>query len=834
MTSRGVCDVIHYGQTSDKKMKNTRIIEMYGEMLRQLKSRLDQADGIFMEMSQKIVGGMAGDRFSEANRDELQTLDRKYCAILADVLEGLSAVYHGRIQMFPVPDHAGLIEKMEKRNAQAEELERIVDDLMEEAGLGDRKDNRQSNNIWRSMMADMDFRSEFERKFEEAASFSKRPNILVAGYTGCGKTSLIRTILGGDIVPKSGIDNGKPCRIDFDSYENDSIRLWDSRGLELGDMEEDFREKMREFVSDCQDDVNVDEHIHLVWYLIQGNGARVTDCDLALMKDIFTFDDVIAVISKKDITKPEQSAAIRRELTDAGVPEHRIIEVSDAEGGAVGCRELVNLSCRMLPDAYRDAFMAAQSIDREAKAARVAEKTDRAKEIIAKAVAQAKSGEDGGEEAGLVAMLAQLSALYGLRDRKIRQEEAAFVEMLLKEHREEFLNDAEPVQTAGLLTGALGSFMRNNFEAYAIARIKGTPLPDLGFDIELFKQYYSTYKEGMSMKPNILVCGKTGVGKTSLIQAVTHRGVVPDSAIGNGRATTRGFQVYETEIANFIDSEGMNPGDQSVDDYADFILNEMFDRLDSRETEKLIHNIWYCIDGSGARVQDTDAKIIKTFSDKVLLVVTKSELMRKEQTEGVMKTLLDLIPRERIVFVSAENKTGLTQLIGKAQEMSVRAMEGAEEEMAAFQDRWDDYYANMRENWQESVSGEADSYINWAAGRAAAIAFVPLPLADVAPLIANEVYMIYKLAGVYGIAVDNTIITMLLGCAGGSIAGKIGASFLPFLKVPIAAGITYGVGKAAKAYFESDMTLDTAELKEKFLAGEREAKKRDWKAAAEE
>ena len=208
--------------------------------------------------------------------------------------------------------------------------------------------------------------------------------------------------------------------------------------------------------------------------------------------------------------------------------------------------------------------------------------------------------------------------------------------------------------------------------------------------------------------------------------------------------------------------------------------------------------------------------------------------MRKEQTEAVMKTLLDLIPRERIVLVSAENKTGLSQLISKAQEMSAQAMEGAEEEMAAFQDRWDDYYANKRESWQESVSEDADSYINWAAGRAAAIALVPLPLADVAPLIANEVYMIYKLAGVYGIAVDSTIITMLLGCAGGSIVGKIGASFLPFLKVPIAAGITYGVGKAAKAYFESDMTLDMAELKEKFLAGEREAKKRDWKAVEED
>ena len=118
----------------------------------------------------------------------------------------------------------------------------------------------------------------------------------MAGYTGCGKTSLIRTVLGDEIVPQAGISNGKPCRIDFDSYENDSIRLWDSRGLELGEKEDEFSEMMREFVSNCQDDPNVDEHIHLVWYLIQGNSARVTDCDLGLMKDIFTFDDVIAVI----------------------------------------------------------------------------------------------------------------------------------------------------------------------------------------------------------------------------------------------------------------------------------------------------------------------------------------------------------------------------------------------------------------------------------------------------------------------------------------------------------------------------------------------------------
>lgn len=330
------------------------------------------------------------------------------------------------------------------------------------------------------------------------------------------------------------------------------------------------------------------------------------------------------------------------------------------------------------------------------------------------------------------------------------------------------------------------------------------------------------------MKPNILICGKTGAGKTSLIQAVTHAGTVPDEAIGDAEATTRGFDVYETDAANFIDSEGMEPG-QTVEQYSSFIMGEVVKRLDSDSVENLVHNIWYCVDGSGARIQSADARLIGQFSDKVLLVVTKAETLRKEQIEAMMSQLLDLLPAERIVMVSSHNRTGLVQLLNKALEMTESAIASAEEELFSFRNRWNTYYANMRARWERQAGEEADSYINWAAGRAAAIALVPLPLADVAPLMANEAYMIYRIGAVYGYAVDKSILTMLAGVAGGSIAGKLAASFLPFLKIPIAAGITYGVGKAAKAYFESGMTLDMDDLKEKFIEGEKESKNTNWK-----
>ena len=834
----------------------TDIQTLYARILEDIRARMDDAETLYLKLCRTTLAAMERNDAHNAvfpDRDAEDLLGQ-YRAMLHSLTADVSRIYRAPVRVFPVTENMPWLDVMDAGNAQLEELERILDQLYRENSIRPAhptsKAQTAKQNIWSAIMNNVDFRQEFENRFKEAAALSKRPNILVAGYTGCGKTSLIRTVLGGEIVPQEGISNGKPCRIDFDSYENDSIRLWDSRGIELGEKEEEFSELMREFVSGCQDDPNVDEHIHLVWYLIQGNAGRVSDCDVKLMKDIFTFDNVIAVISKRDITKPAQVKAIREELMKAGVPEQHIVEVSDSEGGAIGCKELVELSHAMLPSACRDAFLSAQNIDREARAAEVEAKKDRAAAIISEAIEQAKavrgdSSLNEPEKAGLwndvktqltavlVELVAKLCGLYGLRTGEIRESAVSFAETVLSDPETLALlggNDGSPgAEAYGVLTGALAHFCRNNFEAYAIARIKLTPLPDPGFDTALFKQYLQTYKEGMDMKPNILVCGKTGVGKTTLIQAVTHRGVVPDSAIGNGRATTQGFHVYETDAACFIDSEGMNPGTQSVDEYVDFILDEMMDRLDTEESDNLIHNVWYCIDGSGARIQETDARLIRTFRQNMLLVVTKSELMRKEQIEAMMKELLTILPREQIVIVSAENRTGLAQLIDRARKMSAEAMEDAESEIGAFQDRWEEYYESMLDEWREAVSDEADSYINWAAGRAAAIATVPLPLVDVIPLVANETYMIYRLAEVYGIPVDDAVITMILGCAGGSLAGKLAASLLPVLKIPIAAGVTYGVGKAAKAYFESGMKLNLAELREKFLTEEREAKKSECK-----
>ncbi len=129
----------------------------------------------------------------------------------------------------------------------------------------------------------------------------------------------------------------------------------------------------------------------------------------------------------------------------------------------------------------------------------------------------------------------------------------------------------------------------------------------------------------------------------------------------------------------------------------------------------------------------------------------------------------------------------------------------------------------------QAADRKADEAILWGAGRAAAIAVLPALLADVGALMANEAYMIHRVAKIYGHDIDESVVAMLVGIAGGSLARRIGVSLLPFLKIPIVAGSAYAIGKAAKAYFASGATLDRNSLHDIFVRAKKIARGIDWR-----
>lgn len=195
--------------------------------------------------------------------------------------------------------------------------------------------------------------------------------VLVCGYTGCGKTSLINAVFGDDVVPPDAIGNtGAPQTSFFDRYPpnpspDDSICIYDSKGMEQGQTEDAFRVQISQFIEEKRTNPDIDEHIHIVWYTISC-ANNVTDCDLRLIQTIFNPNEVIVVITQADLdTRDNRVEQRKQHLIDNGISPNQIVVTSDERGGSIGCAELVQKTYDMLPDAYQNAFVEKQRLDKK-------------------------------------------------------------------------------------------------------------------------------------------------------------------------------------------------------------------------------------------------------------------------------------------------------------------------------------------------------------------------------------------------------------------------------------------------------------------------------------
>lgn len=205
-----------------------------------------------------------------------------------------------------------------------------------------------------------------------------KPNVLVVGRTGTGKSSLINAIFG-DQVAKVGA--GTPVTQSYTAYTSDQllVNLYDSMGWEGGaDGEKRFFADTHDFLKQHRTS-NPDDHIHVVWYTLDAPSARFTDFDLELLTRAIENLPIVIILTKCDIASDEQIDAVKQAIEKANIPGLvTILEVSAAplkrRGQAVsevyGLKELVAVTEKVLPEARQAAFIAAQIVDLGAKASR--------------------------------------------------------------------------------------------------------------------------------------------------------------------------------------------------------------------------------------------------------------------------------------------------------------------------------------------------------------------------------------------------------------------------------------------------------------------------------
>lgn len=108
----------------------------------------------------------------------------------------------------------------------------------------------------------------------------------------------------------------------------------------------------------------------------------------------------------------------------------------------------------------------------------------------------------------------------------------------------------------------------------------------------------------------------------------------------------------------------------------------------------------------------------------------------------------------------------------------------------------------------EDKDVKVETYCRWAAARAGAIVIAPL-LGTVA-LMANEVYLVSRIARVYDVKLTERALIAFLGAMGSRVAGNLLTTLIPFsaIQVPVAVGITYSLGKVTQRWMKDGMPSD--------------------------
>lgn len=214
------------------------------------------------------------------------------------------------------------------------------------------------------MTEDFNFESVVKDALLKALGERGHVNILIAGRTGVGKSTLINSVFQGDFATTG---QGRPVTQDTREYKKEGIPLsiFDTRGLEMAAFSKTVGE-LRSIVSKRARDSDQKQHIHVAWICIDENSRRIEDAEKDLVEMLADYIPVIAVVTK---TRADQGfrLEVQKNLPLVkNVVSVRAIREEDDEGNIFkpkGLNELVKLTMEVVPEGLRKAFVAAQKVD---------------------------------------------------------------------------------------------------------------------------------------------------------------------------------------------------------------------------------------------------------------------------------------------------------------------------------------------------------------------------------------------------------------------------------------------------------------------------------------
>ncbi len=320
------------------------------------------------------------------------------------------------------------------------------------------------------------------------------------------------------------------------------------------------------------------------------------------------------------------------------------------------------------------------------------------------------------------------------------------------------------------------------------------------------------YKE--LTKLNVMILGKTGVGKSTLINNMFNEHMA-DTGIGKP-ITDRIRKIEKPDFPLAIyDTPGLELGGQNaIDSLLAGVIGEIQKGIKSGDISQAIHCIWYCVSTPSHRFEDAEIEFLKKFLDEtayysvpVIVVLTQSYSKKdakalKAEIERENLNIVNVVPVLSEDYEIDEDYVAKAYGLDRLSEIMNNAIpDGVRKTFVAVQK------ANL-----ELKKGRAQAVVTAAAVSAATTGAVPIPFSDAAVLIPEQITMLAGITAVFGVPIEKAslvgLLTATIGTAGTTILGKsvvsgllklipgVGSVVGGFISAATAASLTTALGEA--------------------------------------